>query len=266
VPIPIDRTGAEILYIPSSTEFFTNVDTLMGAAKLFYFLGMDWTLSSAVLEAANYGLFLHRDLLVDHNRRLKQAARDLKCPVVVQGECGHGWRAVRMLKEGKKEHVPFELFHVLEIWDRHLDRLPLTKRPWRATLNDSCNYARSCGLVEPPRRLLRACVEDFIEMTPNREANYCCGGGGGLLMEEMLDLRMRLGKLKAEQIRAVLPLDYLSSPCASCKTQVPLLLKNHDLGDIKVGGITELLGHCLNLPPKQNCSPAEESNDKPAES
>ncbi|MEZ4600846.1 MAG: (Fe-S)-binding protein [Syntrophotaleaceae bacterium] len=255
IPIPIDRAGASILYIPSSTEFFSNVETLMGAAKLFHFLGVDWTLSSEILEAANYGLFLHRELMVSHSRRLEQTATSLGCPMVLQGECGHGWRAAKMIREGGGKSS-FKLMHILEFWDENLHRFPLVRRPWRATLNDSCNYARSCNLVEAPRRLLRACVEEFVEMTPNRQSNYCCGGGGGLLMEEMLDLRMRLGKQKADQIRAVTPLDYLCSPCASCKTQMPLLLKNHGLGDIRVGGITELLAQCLVYTGKNPCSPA----------
>jgi Fe-S oxidoreductase len=257
IPVPVDRSGADLIYIPSSTEFFSNVDTLLGAAKLFFFLGIDWTLSSTVLEAANYGLFLHRDLLKEHHARLGQAARELDIPVLVQGECGHGWRASTMFRQDTAGPQPFDLLHILEVWDAHLKKLPLVRRPWRATLNDSCNYARSCGLTEPPRRLLRACVEDFVELTPNREANFCCGGGGGLLMEEMQELRMRLGKQKAEQIRAVLPLDYLCSPCASCKIQLPLLLRNHGLGDIRVGGITELLGQCLTLPPKGTSGSAE---------
>jgi Fe-S oxidoreductase len=249
IPIPIDRPEADLIYIPSSTEFFSNVDTLLGSAKLFFFLGIKWTLSSRVLEAANYGLFLHRDLLEEHHARLGQAARELNIRVIVQGECGHGWRAATMFRPETADPRPFDLLHILEVWDAHLEKLPLSRRRWRATLNDSCNYARSCGLVEPPRRLLRACVDNLVELTPNRESNFCCGGGGGLLMEEMQDLRMRLGKQKAEQIRAVLPLDYLCSPCASCKIQLPLLLRNYGLGDIRVGGITELLGQCLRLPP-----------------
>jgi Fe-S oxidoreductase len=258
IPIPVDRCGADLIYIPSSTEFFSNVDTLLGAAKLFFFLGIDWTLSSTVLEAANYGLFLHRDLLKEHHARLELAVRELDIRVVVQGECGHGWRASRMFRSETAGARPLDLLHILEVWDAHLEQLPLARRPWRATLNDSCNYARSCGLVEPPRRLLRACVEDLVELTPNREANFCCGGGGGLLMEEMEELRMRLGRQKAEQIRAVLPLDYLCSPCASCKTQLPLLLRSHGLGDIRVGGITELLGQCLRLSPGEAFGPIEQ--------
>jgi Fe-S oxidoreductase len=80
-------------------------------------------------------------------------------------------------------------------------------------------------------------------------------------MEEMEELRMRLGRQKAEQIRAVLPLDYICSPCASCKTQLPLLLRNHGLGDIRVGGVTELLGQCLRLPPGEASGPAEQPGE-----
>jgi Fe-S oxidoreductase len=103
--------------------------------------------------------------------------------------------------------------------------------------------------MDSPRKILRACTREFVEMSPNREANYCCGGGGGLLMEEMKDIRIRLGKLKAEQLRQLLPLDYLATPCASCRAHFPLILESYGLQQIHHGGVVELLGKTLVLPP-----------------
>ncbi|HET6421387.1 MAG TPA: (Fe-S)-binding protein [Geobacteraceae bacterium] len=247
IRIPVDKHNSEILYLPSSSELFTNVDTLMGAAKLFHFLGVNWTLSSTLLEAANYGFVFNLDVLKKHNRRMRIAAAAAGANFVVEGECGHGWRVARMYSEGANGPVPFRLVHVLDFLAERLPELPLKKLPLRATLHDPCNYGRGAGLMDAPRELMRACVDELVEMTPNREKNFCCGGGSGMLMEEMKDIRMSLGKMKAEQIRKLLPLDYVALPCASCKAQVPLVLKHYGMEGIETGGVLDLLGKALQM-------------------
>jgi Fe-S oxidoreductase len=247
IKIPVDKPNSDVLYLPSSSELFTNVETLMGAAKLFHFLGVNWTISSTLLEAANYGFFFNLDIMKEHNFRIRSAAAAVGADTVMEGECGHGWRVARMCTEGANGPVPFHLVHVLDFMAARLPDLPLNKLPLRATLHDSCNYARSAGLVDAPRELMRACVEDFVEMTPNREMNFCCGGGSGILMEEMMEIRMKLGKMKAEQIRQLLPLDYVALPCASCKAHVPLVLKHYGMEGVATGGVIDLLGKALRL-------------------
>lgn len=247
IRIPVDKPHSEILYVPSSSELFTNVDTLLGAAKMFHALGANWTLSSNLLEAANYGFLFDLDVMKKHNRRLSIAASAVGAELVIQGECGHGWRVARMHTEGANGAFPFRLVHVLDYAAERLPDLSLSKLPMRATLHDPCNYGRGAGLLDSPRMLMRAIVEEFVEMSPNREKNFCCGGGSGLLMDEMKDIRMRLGKMKAEQIRSILPLDYVALPCASCKAQVPLILKHYGMGEVGCGGLLDLMGKALVL-------------------
>lgn len=236
-----------MLYIPSSTEFLYNVDTLLGVAKLFHVLGLNWTISSKITEAANYGMFINLDLMKFHNKRMIDAAREVGATLVVQGECGHGWRVAKMFSEGANGAIPFSLMHILELAAQNLDRLPLEKVAMRVTLHDPCNYARAGDLADAPRRILQACVTDFVEMTPNRELNYCCGGGSGLLMDEMMDVRMKLAKMKSEQLRPLGRLDALVAPCASCKAQFPHIIKHYQLDIAKVSGLMEILGLALRL-------------------
>jgi Fe-S oxidoreductase len=189
IKIPVDKPDSEILYIPSSADFFTNVDTMLGAAKVFHVLGANWTISSSILEAGNFGLLFNFNIMAEHNRRIKTAAAELGAKLVIQGECGHGWRAAKMYTNGLNGPVPFELIHIHHYCDRHLEQLPLKKLPIKVTLHDPCNYVRADHMVEQPRRILRACVEEFVEMTPNRENTFCCGGGSAILMDEMYDIR-----------------------------------------------------------------------------
>lgn len=247
IPIPVDKPDSDLLYLPSSSELVTNVETLMGAAKLFHALGVNWTLSTTMLEAANYGFLFNLQVMKEFNRRMRDAAAQVGAGTVVVGECGHGWRVARMCSEGANGPLPFNLVNVLEFMAGRLASLTLRKLPLRATLHDSCNHARGAGLVEAPRRIMAACVEEFVEMTPNRGKNFCCGGGSGLLMEEMLEIRMKLGKMKAEQIKRLLPLDYVAVACASCKAQLPLVLRHYGMEDVKSGGVIDLLGKALQV-------------------
>lgn len=249
IKIPLDKPQSDILYVPSSTEFLHNADTLIGVAKMFHVLGLNWTMSSQLTEAANYGMFIDLDLMKYHHKRMLAAARQVGANLVIQGECGHGWRVAKMFSEGANGAIPFRIMHILELAAQNLDRLPLQKIEMRVTLHDTCNYARSGDLSEAPRRILRACVTDVAEMTPNRELNYCCGGGSGLLMEEMMEVRMKLAKMKAEQLRALGPLDAVVAPCAACKAQFPHIIRHYELGSdtTKVSGVMEILGAALQL-------------------
>lgn len=247
IKIPVDKPDADILYIPSSADFFSNVDTMIGAAKFFYAIGANWTIPSTVLEAANFGLLFDLNAMKEQNRRMRAAAAMVGAKLVVQGECGHGWRAAKMYTEGANGPAPFGLVHVLEYTYQNLAKLKLKKLPWRVTLHDPCNYARAGDIIEQPRAILRACVDEFVEMTPNRERNFCCGGGSGILMDEMMDIRMQLGRKKAEQVKELLPLDFFATPCSICKAQLPHVMKHYGMEDLKMGGVMDVVGKALVL-------------------
>jgi len=247
IKIPIDKPNSDVLYIPSSADFFTNIDTMIGAAKMFHHLGLNWTISTSILEAANFGLLFNLDVMKEHNRRLFVAARALGAKLVIQGECGHGWRAAKMYTEGANGPVPFEIRHVLEVAAEHIERMPLKQLPLRVTLHDPCNYARAGDMIEEPRKILRAIVKEFVEMTPNREENFCCGGGSGILMEEMKEIRLQLGKKKAEQVKVLGKLDYFCIPCSICKAQLPMVMEHYGMKDLPMGGLMDLVGKALVL-------------------
>jgi Fe-S oxidoreductase len=248
IPIPVDKPDSDILYIPSSADFFTNVETMMGAAKVFYVLRADWTISSEVLESANFGLLFNLNVMREHSQRMKKAAIELGVERVIQGECGHGWRAAVSHTDTASGPVSFRLEHILQYTADQLPRLPLRKLPLRVALHDPCNYARGGGLIEQPRAILRECVEELVEMAPNREETFCCGGGSGILMDEMLDVRMKLGRKKAEQVASLGKIDYLAAPCSICKAQLPPLLQHFGIKPLEIGGLMDLVGRALELP------------------
>jgi Fe-S oxidoreductase len=111
----------------------------------------------------------------------------------------------------------------------------------RVTYHDPCNIARTKWILDAPRELLRHISADFVEMTPNREENICCGGGGGTVsIDELRPYRTSAaGKAKAEQIRAT-GAKYCVAPCANCKKQLKELMEDQKV-DCEIVGLHDLL-------------------------
>ncbi len=116
----------------------------------------------------------------------------LECGSLLSGECGHGYRGLRWELANWLGGVPFNFTSMMELMAELIQqgKLKLDKSVWakkRFTYHDSCNIARSGGVMEEPRIVIRAAVDNFVEMEHNREESFCCGGGGGALaMPEFL--------------------------------------------------------------------------------
>ena len=97
------------------------------------------------------------------------------------------------------------------------------------TVQDPCQLVRK-SLGDPVAEDLRFVVksvvgeENFIDMTPNRSNNFCCGGGGGFLQSGFPDARRYYGRLKFEQVQQT-GADYCITPCHNCHAQI------HDIGE-----------------------------------
>jgi Fe-S oxidoreductase len=249
IPIPVDAAGAEVLYNPSSSEFFVNLDSLKGAARLFYAAGTSWTLSSKIIETANFGLFFNYDTMVKHNNRLINEAGRLNAGRIVAGECGHGWRTWKMFTSQLTKPMPYRLTHIQDevldcIRDQRL-KLDPSANPYPVTLHDPCNMSRACGYIEQPRQIVKAVCEDFREMWPNGDRNFCCGAGSGILMDELMDFRMKASRVKAEQVRATGALTVIA-PCAICKAQLPNTMAYWQTG-ATVHGLIDMVGYAIVL-------------------
>jgi len=137
---------------------------------------------------------------------------------------------------------------ILELLERYLEegtiQLDPSPHSKRCTLHDPCNLVRLGGVSEPQRRLLGRAVADFVEMTPNREENFCCGGGGGqLTMTRYADRRLEAGRIKAEQIRATRAA-VVVAPCHNCIDQLAELNRHYKLG-VEVKTVTETVADAL---------------------
>ena len=254
IKIPVNQKDAEVLFVPPSADLFANTDTMMGYAKLFHAAGISWTTSTYASEAGNFGLFLNYEQLKKINLRLVEAARRLRVKRLVIGECGHAWRVAQAFMDTLNGPLDFlespRPEHICELAARLIreGRLKLDKTAndgLAVTYHDPCNLARAGGLVEEPREILRAVVNDFREMAADtiREKTFCCGAGGGLLTDELMEVRMKGAKPRMEAFRAS-GADYLATPCAICKAQFPAAFAHYGV-KASVVGVMDLLGKAI---------------------
>ena len=239
IPIPVNKQGADILYVA-----LAGAHSIKPAAVIFDEAGANWTIS--MFEAANYGFFYgdpaKAKLIAD---RYMHEAKRLGVKEVVITECGHAYRVAEMFYEAwAKEKMPFKVRHILEVIDEYIagGRIKVDPKAIkeRVTYHDPCQIGRNGGIYEEPRRIVNAIASDFVDMTPNREKQWCCGGGGGIVaMEEFDKVRIKSGDPKVAQIRATAA-TVLACPCENCRLQINELNQVHDLG-LRIVPVMELV-------------------------
>jgi Fe-S oxidoreductase len=277
VEVPVDRKGAEILFLTPSADLFCAPHryTLLGYLALFHQIGLDYTFSTIAAEGSNPGLYSSHELAKRLGAPIYEEARRLGVQWILGGECGHMWRTIHqylltmngpagflrtpesVLTGTRFEHASAAgALHICELTADllHHGKLPLDasrNNRWTVTYHDSCHPARSMGMLEEPRTILRHAVQRFVEMPANtiRENTLCCGAGGGLDAEENFEYRMRCGYPRAMAVKTVKQehgVNLLACICATDKVSLPVLL-DYWVGGVAVAGVHELLGNALIL-------------------
>lgn len=132
-------------------------------------------------------------------------------------------------------------------------KLDKSKHPQLTTYHDPCNYGRKSekafghGYYEEPRWIVQQCVENYVEMSPNRINNFCCGAGGGAWAMPYVEERIYYGRVKAKQIQDTRA-ELLIAPCHNCRDQImKSLRKEYDMMDLEVMYLWELVAESLVL-------------------
>jgi Fe-S oxidoreductase len=247
IPFPVDQEGAEYLFLPAVSDFIMEADTLMGNAAVFRATGGSWTVGTGYFDGINYGLFYSDHLLEQIIGKVRAEAQRLKVRKLLIGECGHASRTAKAFYPAfsgdGRQSLP--VVNIIEYTHKSWKEGRLKLAPHtieeRVTYHDPCNLARSGWVVEQPRELLKAFCTNYVEMTPNRQDNICCGGGGGTVsIDEIRPYRMMVGgRMKAQQIRAT-GAKYCVAPCANCKKQLRELMEHHGI-DCQIVGLHDLL-------------------------
>jgi len=275
IKVPINRKGAEVLFVMPSADYFgtPHYYTLLGYLMLFREIGLDYTVSAYASEGGNFGLFSSHELMKRLNAKIYDEARRLGVKWILGGECGHMWRVLHQYMDTMNGPADFldvpvspvtgtvfanarstKMVHICEFTADliHHGKLRLDPRRndhWNATYHDSCNPARAMGLLEEPRYILKNVCNHFHEMPENtiREQTFCCGSGAGLGTDENLEMRLRGGFPRANAVKYVKEkhgVNLLTCICAIDKATLPTLMEYWVPG-VEVAGVHELLGNAL---------------------
>ena len=244
--IPVEKVGAKILYVP-----LAGAHTILPPAIVFNAAKADWTLS--IFEAANYGVFL-ADVkrAKEVAKRIVDEATRLGVEEIVIAECGHAYASYRWdVPNWFGESFNFKVRSLIEVLAEYLAegkiKVDPSAIPETVTYHDSCNLGRNGGLLEEPRYVLGKIARDFREMTPNKDAAFCCGGGGGIVaLAEYTDRRIAAGKPKADQIKQT-GAKVVVAACENCRLQIGDLNETYGL-NVEITALTDLVVRAMQLP------------------
>ncbi len=234
--VPIDKEGADFVYVINPREIKYAPMSLQAAFKIFHVAGLDWTMPSEGWDNTNFGLFSGKADLGGHMGNLAyDQAKKLGVKRMVISECGHGFRSTKWEAPnwGKANPLPFEMISMLELMVDLINAgqiiLDPRQNPHPVTYHDPCNLSRSSGITEEPRFCLKRSVMDFREMTPNRSESFCCtGGGGAMSMAEYAKRRISVANIKADQIRDT-GAAIVATACHNCEDGLADVIKHYDL-------------------------------------
>jgi len=238
--IPVDVPNADIMYTVNAREPKHYPEDLAEAAILFHVAGENWTVPSEGWEETSLAMFAGDweacKMQVEH----VYAAMDrLKPKRMVVTECGHAYRATVL--EGpywagiKSGQTPVPSFHYVEwvaeaLREGKIKIDPAKKIKEPVTYQDSCNYIRNAGLKDAAREIMSYIAEDFREMKPCKEHNFCCGGGGGMNGIGRYRPERNIGlKMKRDQILDS-GCNLVVAPCHNCWDAIRDLEEVYEIG------------------------------------
>ena len=237
---PIDKRGAHFFVNQNSREPMSEPEEMVPLWKILDVVGVDWTYSSKGWAAENFCMFTGdepawREVIA----RRVDAVNELGCQVWLNTECGHSyysmWQGVQRFGLDARFRMDSLITYYAQ-WIRE-GRLPINA-DWNTrgitfTVQDPCMLVRKSygdAVADDMRFVVKTLVGEanFVDMHPNRSANYCCGGGGGFLQAGMTAQRRAYGKRKFDQTAAT-GADYVLAPCHNCHSQI------HDIGQFYGG-------------------------------
>lgn len=228
---PMNKKGATFFVNQNSREPMSEPDEMVPLWKILKLAGADWTYGSKGWAAENFCMFAGDDDAWQQVIKTRvDSVNELGSQIWLNTECGHSyftmWSAIK--KFGLEANFKIEsIVTYYAQWIRE-GKLPVNsdwnKNNIKFTVQDPCQIVRKAygdSIADDLRYVTKKLVgeENFIDMQPNRSANYCCGGGGGFLQAGMTDKRRQYGKRKFDQIQAT-GAEYVLTPCHNCHSQM----------------------------------------------
>ncbi len=253
--IPLDKEGADIMYSVIAPEPKILAQLIGNMAQIMAVAGMDWTMPSTDgWDNSNMAMYSGDFEVMGRVERAHwDRAMQLRVKRIVMGECGHAFRGA--VYDGPKwlgwQGTPIPMVHAVEFYYELIKsgRIRIKekfKEP--VTVQDPCNIVRGRGLHDKLRYVMNAMCEDFRDVEPRFEHNFCCGAGGGVINcgPPWKLARMKSTRVKAEQF-AETGARTIVTPCHNCHSGIEDIIKHYKLG-MHVSFISEILVQVMERP------------------
>jgi len=232
--VPIDKDDADILFFPNSKEVFADNEDMKWWWKIFYAARENWTVPSANWEAVDWGLFTgNYDYIHAFAQRKIDFVKEHRIKRMIMPDCGGGSYGCRLgLKECMHDSPENEINYIylyeylVELLQSGRIKVDKSVNAGKIfTWHDSCKHGRELerhfgkGYYEEPRWIIQQCVDNFVDMEPNRANAFCCGAGGGMWPGPYEEEAAFQGRKKYESIKNS-GANVLVVGCSNCHDQL----------------------------------------------
>ena len=238
IRIPLDKEGADFMYSVIAPEPKFRTQLIYQAAAIFHQAGSDWTMPSRPgWDNSDMCMFTGDYEMMGRIKRAHfELAQKLRVKRIVMGECGHAFRSV--YDQGNRwlgwKDSPVPVVHAIEFYWELINegKIKITHQfEDPVTIHDPCNTIRGRGLADKLRDVVHFLCANVVEMTPNREHNFCCSAGGGIINcgPPFKSVRMEGNRVKADQLRNT-GVHTVVAPCHNCHGGLEDIIKHYKLG------------------------------------
>jgi Fe-S oxidoreductase len=262
--VPVDKIGADILFFPNSKEVNGDYEDMKWWWKIFYAARENWTVPSENWEAVDWGLFTgNYEATRILARRKMDLTRRLGVKEMIMPDCGGGSYGCRVGMRSCQLENPDDTVGYLYLYE-YLKRLfeegritvdKSVNAGKTFVFHDSCKHGRELekhfgkAYYDEARYLLDKCVDTWVEFSPTRGNNYCCGAGGGNWPMPYEDTSASQGRFKVRQIKEC-GADVVVVGCSNCRDQIMRRLPKFHAGcDYEVKYIWQLIAESLVVEP-----------------
>jgi Fe-S oxidoreductase len=253
--IPLEKEGAEVMYSVIAPEPKILAQLLGNISQIMTVAGVDWTMPATDgWDNSNMAMYSGDFEIMGRVERLHwETAARLKVKKIVMGECGHAYRGA--VYDGPRwlgwQFPPIPMVHAIEFYHELLTsgRIKIKQKyTTHVTVQDPCNTVRGLNLGEKLRYVVDALCENFTDMTPRFEHNYCCAAGGGIINcgPPWKRSRMLSNKVKAEQLGAT-GAEVVITPCHNCHSGIEDIIGFYELG-MHTKFISDILMETMEIP------------------
>jgi len=224
-------------FFPSSYRVPQALTRILGTAGVTYDLlgGEEWCCGYPLLMI---GMADRARELIEHNVEVVRE-RGVSPVVMSCPSCYHAWE--HLYPQVLGEEVGVEVLHATEFLDSLIEkgRLPLGELPMRVTYHDPCDLGRKGGIIEAPRRILKAIPGlELVEMADHGENSLCCGGGSNLETYDA-DLMRQVSGKRLEQALDT-EAEAIITACTQCERTLTAAARK-ERARVRVMDITELV-------------------------